>query len=272
MVLDGHIHIMSSEIDSDFGKKVLSAGVDGGIFLSLCPDSFEFSEVKHFSPQDRVKNVMNWSEKYSGFYPFFWIDPLEEDALEQVQMAKEEGIKGFKVISNNFYPYENRPMEVFTKIAEEGLPILFHSGISYAGIDSSRYNKPVGFELLLEVPGIRFSLAHISWPWHDELLALYGKFQNKKYNIKNYNVDMFIDLTPGTPPIYREEVLTKLHKIGYDVKDNVFFGTDSRADNYQANHTREWVNRDNKIYEKLNLDDKLINKIYKKNLLRFING
>ena len=36
---------------------------------------------------------------------------------------------------------------------------------------------------------------------------------------------MFIDTTPGTPELYRREVLTKLFKI-YDVKDRVLFGTD----------------------------------------------
>jgi len=274
MILDCHIHIKSGEIDPDFNKKVLSAGVDGGVLLSLCPDSFSYmSEVKDFSPQERVNNVMNWSKKFPNFYPFFWIDPLEEDALEQVQMAKEEGIKGFKVISNNFYPYEDRPMEVYTAIAKENLPILFHSGILYDGTDSSRYHRPTGFESLLEIADIRFALAHVSWPWHDELIAMFGKFQNTK-NVKrsNYNVDMFIDLTPGTPIIYREEVLTKLHKVGYDVKNNIIFGTDCQADNYRADYAKEWIDRDNKIYEKLNLDDGVVNKIYKDNLLRFING
>jgi len=274
MVLDGHIHIKDLIIDPDFGEKVAKAGVEGGILLSLCPDSFAYmSKTNDYTPLDRVKNVMEWCEKYPNFYPFFWIDPLEEEALEQVQMAKEEGIKGFKVIHNNFYPYDEKAVEVYTAIARENLPILLHSGILYDGTDSSRYNRPAGFESLLEIDGARFALAHVSWPWHDELLAVYGKYQNTKHVKRpDCNVEMFIDITPGTPPIYREEVLTKLHKVGYDVKNSVFFGSDCQADDYRSEYTKGWIDRDNEIYKKLNIGDEVIKNIYSDNLLRFING
>lgn len=75
---------------------------------------------------------------------------------------------------------------------------------------SSQYNRPSEFEPLLEINGLKFSLAHISWPWCDELIAVYGKFLNAYAGNPDHSVEMFIDITPGTPPIYRQEVLTKL--------------------------------------------------------------
>ena len=77
--------------------------------------------------------------------------------------------------------------------------------------------------------GLRFALAHVSWPWVDECLAVYGKFLNALTRRRELSVEMFIDTTPGTPRIYRQEVLTKLMTIGYDVEHNILFGTDCVA-------------------------------------------
>ena len=71
------------------------------------------------------------------------------------------------------------------------------------GKPSGPYNRPVGFESLLEVQGLRFCMAHVSWPWCDELVAVYGKVLNGYTNRRDLTVEMFVDITPGTPPIYR---------------------------------------------------------------------
>jgi hypothetical protein len=104
--------------------------------------------------------------------------------------------------------------------------MLFHSGILYDGRDTSRYNRPAEFECLLDVPGLRFAMAHISWPWCDEMIALYGKFQ-AAHGSRADVPELFIDTTPGTPAIYRRDALTKVFTVGFDVKHNVLFGSDS---------------------------------------------
>ena len=76
---------------------------------------------------------------------------------------------------------------------------------------------------------MRFSLAHISWPWCDELIAAYGKILNASASRADYRGEMFVDITPGTPTIYRREALTKLFTVGYDIQDNVIFGRKQRS-------------------------------------------
>jgi predicted TIM-barrel fold metal-dependent hydrolase len=115
-----------------------------------------------------------------------------------------------------------------------------------------------------------FSLAHISWPWCDELLAVYGKFQSSHSRWPEISAEMFVDITPGTPKIYRKEALTKLFKIGYDVENNVIFGSDGKVENYRPDWTSGWIEVDNEIYKELELSDDIVNKIYSKNLLRFV--
>ena len=83
--------------------------------------------------------------------------------------------------------------------------------------------------------------------------------------------EMFIDITPGTPPIWREEVFKKLFLSGYDIKHNVIFGVDSMANDYSNTYASKWMKIDDAIYKKLRLvDDDFINSIYHENLLRFL--
>ena len=56
-------------------------------------------------------------------------------------------------------------------------------------------------------------MGHCSWPWYDECIAVYGKFLNGVANDQDAP-EMFFDLTPGTPRIYREDLLTKLFTVG----------------------------------------------------------
>jgi hypothetical protein len=81
---------------------------------------------------------------------------------------------------------------------------------------------------------------------------------------------MFFDITPGTPEIYREELLTKLYKIGYNVGDNVMFGTDSNSADYRAEWTKAWLETDRKILDKLGVSLENREKLYGMNLLRFL--
>ena len=159
-------------------------------------------------------------------------------------------------------------MRVLSEIASLGKPVIFHTGILWNGKSSSNYNRPLNWEALLDIDGIRFSMGHCSWPWYDECIALYGKFFNAKSSGKN--VDMFFDITPGTPEIYREDLLTKLLTVGYYVPDAIMFGTDCSAMPYNSAWAQRWLAIDNAIYDKLGVGPNLKRKIYGENLMRFL--
>ncbi len=270
MILDGHIHIFEKTEDrEEFIQRLELAGIDGGIILSLPPASFH--KPGDTGPAaERLENLFSWREAGNNLFPFFWIDPLEEDALDQVRMAVERGVMGFKVICDRYYPGDARALPVFKKIAENQRPILFHSGILWDGKPSSMYNRPAGFEVLLELEGLRFALAHIGWPWCDEMIAVYGKFLHAQARQADVTVEMFIDLTPGTPPIYRNEALTKLLTVGYDISRNLFFGSDCTTNDYNVEKAREWIARDKGIYRDLEITEDVVANIFSGNLKRFL--
>ena len=271
MILDGHIHIFDvAGTQEDFLQRLETAGVAGGAVLSLPPKTFECMWPNKPTMDERLDDLFVWCDGQPKLFPFFWIDPMEPDALDQVDKAVERGVMGFKVICDRYYPGDLRALAVFGRIAERQRPILFHSGILWDGKSSSIYNRPAGFEALLDVQNLRFALAHIGWPWCDEMIAVYGKFQSARRRREDVTAEMFIDLTPGTPPIYRREALTKLLTVGYEIKDNLIFGTDCTASDYSVESAREWIGRDTTIYQELQCADGTIEQIFSGNLQRFL--
>jgi len=270
MILDGHIHIYEGKPEPKaFMEKLHEAGISGAMLISMHPAS-ETADRNVPPARERLENLFEWVDSNENLYPFFWIDPAEEDALSQVDMALDYGVKGFKVICNHFSCGDERAMPAFRAIAKAGKPILFHSGILWDGQASSRYQRPAEFEALLEIDGLKFALAHISWPWTDECIAVYGKFASALRLRPELSVEMFIDFTPGTPPIYRRDVFTKLFNAGYDVKNNIIFGSDGIANDYDSQWARDWIDRDSEIYNALELDQGTIDNIYSENLKRFV--
>ncbi len=272
MILDGHIHLYPGAA-ADGGEQLLAAmrGVDigGGCVISRSPKCFPWSG-EDAGAADRIAQALSWCAGRETLYPVYWIDPTEPDAVDQVDYAVSEGIQGFKVICGHHMPADPAVMPVYRRMARHGKSLLFHSGILWDGQPSGEYNRPAGFEGLLRVEGLRFALAHIAWPWVDECLAVYGKFQNALTEAKDLSVEMFIDITPGTPPIYRREALTKLHTIGYDVENNILFGTDCDGSKYNAAWVKDVLTRDNAIYAELGLPADILAKTYGQNLLRFL--
>ena len=283
MIIDCHVHtnpeVESSEAKSkeELLKQLDIAGIDRMVLLSHRPASFAkeggtgaVMGGQSISPEAALTQVMEWAAFSQRIIPFYWIDPLEEDAFDQVDKAVAAGIAGFKVICNRHFPGEDRPMQVWEHIAKANKPMLFHSGILYGNGPWSQFNRPVGFEPLFDVPKLRFAMAHVSWPWYDECLAVYGFWRSRKSRGTS-TAELFIDTTPGSPKIYRNEIFGKIYGIGYDIENNLIFGTDCNSI-YSSDYAKEILAMDKEALEKAGASAEQREKYYSKNILRFLNG
>ena len=147
---------------------------------------------------------------------------LAEEALTDM------GFAGFKMFSDHWYAYEERLEPFWERMDKLRARIQFHTGILYACEDSSRFSRPVYLEKLLHYPRIRFVMAHISWPWCEECLAVMGRMRSFVKNDKS-KWQSYIDLTPGTPPHIRKEAVR--NAISFCGADRLMFGTDSSITN-----------------------------------------
>jgi len=265
-IFDMHIHLglTKDRAEEDILDRMEAAGVCGGCVFSSKPKR---DSEGNFDA--RLSEVLAFCEgRRDRLFPILWIHPYEDNIIENIDKAVDAGIDGFKIICGDFYICEDKPMEVLRHIASKNKPVFFHSGILWDGQVSSEYNRPLNFEALIKIKGLRFSMGHCSWPWHDECIAMYGKFLNGL--TKGECAEMFFDITPGTPRIYREELLTKLYKVGYNVGKNIMFGTDCCAECYGTGWAAKILTMDREILDKLEVGKVHRENLYKNNLMRFL--
>lgn len=272
-VFDMHIHTNGGEVKQNYLlEQMEKSGVYGGALISAQPE--ESTSALHTLPyKERVKDVLNWTKNQDGrLFPVLWVHPYEKDACDIVRDAADSGISAFKVICDTFHVYDPANMKLMEAIEKTELPVIFHSGILWSGSDTSRYNRPADWECLLNLKkGIKFSMGHCAWPWHDECIAVYGKFLNYYLN-RGESSEMFFDTTPGTPKLYRKELFTKMFTVGYDVENNIMFGTDSVSGDYDADWVSGWLKLDNEIMDELGVTEEQRKKIYEGNFMRFLSG
>lgn len=230
-VIDCHVHSRGGEEASRIVSEMDESGIDAIVLFSPYPGQVidEYSG-EYFYNIGMQKEAALHVAKLQKEYPdriigFLWLEPRLEGAAEVLEWALTDlELKGVKMIPYHWHPYDENLFNVYEKIEELEAPVIFHSGILFGFEDSSRFCRPVNFEVLIKFPKLRFALAHVGWPWVDECIALWGRFRHAAWK-SGGRTQMFIDATPGTPLIYRREVFAKV--LGYGAHDYLLFGSDS---------------------------------------------
>lgn len=267
-IYDAHMHIEGDcEKPKQQIERMREIGVVGGAVMSPEPES---PVVPGYTYEDRMAALDKWVAAAPGkFFPVLWIHPLEKDAIAKMRDAVDRGVRAFKMICDCYYPAGTEAMPLLEEAVNLNKPVIFHSGINWTGKDSSKYNRPLNWEPLVELEGLRFSLAHCSWPWYDETIALYGKFLNATASSANAP-EMFLDTTPGTPKIYRKDLLFKLYNCCYDIPHNIMYGVDCSINNYNAPWAKQWIDYDTELMDEMGVGKHLQRMYFHDNFLRFI--
>lgn len=255
-IYDAHIHTHGKPCDPPevFLEKAHSCGVTGGTIFSVHPAKYRPFPNYDQRAESRIDWIVEYTSHTPGFLPYFFADLSEPDAMRHVDYAVKAGIRGFKVICDGEYSVKDHK-DVVEAMAETGLPVMFHAGVDNIPHYSSFNNRPIMFECLMKIKGLRFSLAHMAWPWCDEFVGIFGKIEMARGggNPADF-AEMFVDVTPGTPGIYRREALRKLYLTGYDSPGHTFWGTDQVLNDYNADTVRMMLKRDNAILEEIEAD------------------
>jgi len=156
--------------------------------------------------------------------PFASIDPHKGKmgVREARRLMKEFGIKGFKFhpTMQGFYPNDRMAYDLYEAIADEGGIALFHTGQTGVGSGMRsgngmrlKYSNPMYLDdVAVDFPDMRIILAHPSFPWQEESLA-----------VAQHKPNVYIDLS-GWSPKYFPEILVKY--CNSLIKDKVLFGSD----------------------------------------------
>lgn len=181
-----------------------------------------------------------------------WVNPLIPGIAGLAEEAiTEMGFTGIKIIPDHWYPYEERLEPFWERMHALKARILFHTGILYGYDDGSRFCRPLWLEKLLHYPNIRFAMAHISWPWCEEALAVMGRMRAAAgYDKARWQ--SYIDTTRGTPKHIRKDALA--NAIEFCGPERILFGTDGTLPGALAR--QKWhIEDDLAIFDELGLSE-----------------
>ncbi|MEU4537763.1 amidohydrolase family protein [Streptosporangium sp. NPDC023825] len=155
---------------------------------------------------------------------FASVDPWKGRAgvREARRLVAEHGVRGFKFHPSlqGMAPDDRAAYPLYEAIEEMGVPALFHTGQTGigAGLPGGggirlKYSNPMLVDdVAVDFPELRIILAHPSFPWQDEALAV---ATHKPY--------VYIDLSGWSPKYFPPLLVRYANTL---LKDKVLFGSD----------------------------------------------
>ncbi|HLH68081.1 MAG TPA: amidohydrolase family protein [Candidatus Dormibacteraeota bacterium] len=155
--------------------------------------------------------------------PFASVDPWKgRMAIEEAERLIAAGVRGFKFHppGQAFYPNDRRFYPLYEVIAAAKLPALFHTGQTAIGASAARgggmrmkYANPIYLDdLAVDFPDMPIIMAHPSFPWQDEALA-----------VAVHKPQVYIDLSGWSPRYFPPQLV---HYANTLLKEKVLYGSD----------------------------------------------
>ncbi len=156
--------------------------------------------------------------------PFASIDPAKGRAGARAfrRLVEDHGVRGLKFHPSiqHFAPDDGSAYPLLEVAQEHGLPVLFHTGQTGigaglpggGGIRLGLSNPMLLDEVAATFPGLTIIMAHPSFPWQDEALA-----------VATHKPNAFIDLSGWSPKYFPPQLVRYANSL---LQDKVLFGSD----------------------------------------------
>ncbi|GGU82523.1 4-hydroxyphenyl-beta-ketoacyl-CoA hydrolase [Streptomyces litmocidini] len=184
-------------------------------------------DAEHATGHPRISNeeiAESCAAHADTLIPFASIDPHKGRAgvREARRLVEEYGVRGFKFHPSiqAFAPNDPLAYPLYEAIEELGVPALFHTGQTGigAGVPGGggirlKYSNPMLVDdVAVDFPELRIILAHPSFPWQDEALA-----------VATHKPHVYIDLSGWSPKYFPPQLVRYANTL---LKDKVLFGSD----------------------------------------------
>jgi predicted TIM-barrel fold metal-dependent hydrolase len=186
--------------------------------------------------------------------PFASIDPWKGKmgVREARRLMQDYGIRGFKFhpTFQGFYANDRMAYPLYEAIEENGGIALFHTGQTGVGSGMRggngmrlKFSNPMYMDdVAVDFPDLKIILAHPSFPWQEEALA-----------VAQHKPNVYIDLSGWSPKYFPEILVRYCNSI---LKKKVLFGSD-----WPMITPERWLND----FEKIAIKDEIRPDIIKNN-------
>jgi len=184
-------------------------------------------DAEHATGHPRIPNeeiAEDCARHPDTLIPFASVDPHKGRAgvREARRLVEEHGVRGFKFHPSlqAFAPDDPMAFPLYEAIEELRVPALFHTGQTGigAGVPGGggirlRYSHPMLVdEVAATFPDLPIILAHPSFPWQDEALA-----------VATHKPSVHIDLSGWSPKYFPPQLIRYANTL---LSDKVLFGSD----------------------------------------------
>lgn len=193
------------------------------------------------------------------FLGFASVDPHQGDAAvaELERAVRMLDLRGLKLHpgAQGFRPDDRAVYPVWEAAAELGIPVTVHTGTTGLGAGmrgGGNVRLAGGNPMLLDAvaadfPDLQIVMAHPSWPWQDEQLA-----------VAMHKPNTWIDLSGWSPRRFAPQLV---REIKGSLQDRVLFGTD-----YPFLGLDQWLD----AFATLEIDDDVTDKVLRANAERLL--
>lgn len=153
------------------------SGLERAVILPI--DAYTTRNCRIYS-NEQIAELCEMSKRFIGFAS---VDPHNKNAEDDLEFAvKKLKLRGLKLDPGiqEFYPNDLKFMaRIYFKAQELGIPVLFHSGMSWAPKVKAKYSQPIFLEdVAYEYPDLNIVIAHFGWPWVLDSVMLALKYPN----------------------------------------------------------------------------------------------
>ena len=120
----------------------------------------------------------------------------------------ELGLRGFKLVADRWDAEQEEVLPLWQEMANLGTYAVFHTGI-FMDERSSTYCRPAYYEGLHRVQHFTGQLAHLGWPWVDEMVGMLMMEGEHPDEGGDDQFPLVADISFGAPPDWRIETLRK---------------------------------------------------------------
>ena len=234
------------------------AGIEKAVLL---PIDCRRARKHSVSSNEQVAELCAMSPRFIGFAS---VDPEKKGAARELEGAvKKLGLRGLKLdpALQDFRPNDRKAMAVYEAAAGLGIPLLIHTGMSWAPATPLARGNPILLEEAIRgLPKLNFVLAHWGWPWVWEATALALKYPNVYLDTSCLYYDSPKEFYQF---VFSKQIPTTL--IERSLRNQIVFGS-----NYPRVEIKNMVH----ALQSLNLTEGCLKKILKENaerLLRTVN-
>lgn len=199
MIIDCHTHLNNYHEDKVRDIDACLDNLEQDMADSGTDAAFVLTSYKVTPHRPSTAAVVEKIEGRTNIFAIAGISFLhykQRDLREVADFLEAGLVKGLKLYPGYepFYPHDGRCKVIYDLAREFDVPVMFHSGDTYAPTGKVRYSHPIHIDdVAVDNPGMKIVICHIGNPWIRDCMEVVYKNEHVYADISGLTLGDFSD-------------------------------------------------------------------------------